>query len=66
MNIATSIRVMCAKTGYKQKQLAGELGITQQYLNKIMKDNRFVRESRLQEMADFFGVPVSEFIRAGE
>lgn len=66
MNIGTSVRVMCAKTGSKQKELAEDLGITQQYLLKIMRDNRFVKEDRLKDMAAFFGVSVSEFVKAGE
>lgn len=66
MNIGKSIRIMCIKTGSKQKDLAQELGITHQYLLKIMRDNRFVKDNRLQEMADFFGVSVSQFVKEGE
>jgi transcriptional regulator with XRE-family HTH domain len=66
MNIATSIRVLCAKQRKTQKQLAEHLNITPQYLWKIMKDNRFVRDNRLSEMAVFFEVPVSDFIKEGE
>lgn len=57
---------MSARTGFTQKQLSERLKITPQYLSKIMRDNKFVRQDRLSEMASFYGVPVSEFIMVGE
>ena len=66
MNIKKSVKVMSARTGFTQKQLSERLKITPQYLSKIMRDNKFVRQDRLSEMASFYGVPVSEFIMVGE
>lgn len=63
MNLKKSIRVMCAMHEKQQKEVAAYLGITNVYLSKMLGENnpRF-----LSKMADFFGVNVSEFVKAGE
>lgn len=65
MNLSKSIKVLCAQREVMQKDLAQSLGITNPYLSKIMSENK-TSTARLQQFADFFGVPVSEFLKAGE
>jgi transcriptional regulator with XRE-family HTH domain len=57
---------MCARRKTTQTELADHLGISRVYMNRLCKMNRFVREERLSKMAEFFDVPLSEFIAAGE
>lgn len=63
MNIEKSVKVSAAMAGTTQKELAAHIGITSIYLGKVMKDNS---PRHVEAMANFYGVPVSEFVKRGE
>lgn len=65
MNFKKSISVALAQRGENQKQLAAAVGWTESGLSLAMKRNSLPM-ARLQTVADYFGMPVSELIKLGE
>ena len=66
MDISKSIRVGLAMSRKRQNWLADELKVTKAYVSAMCNDKVGVSTDRLQQLADLFDVPVSEFIKWGE
>lgn len=66
MNISKSIRVGLAQDGKKMKDLAQHCQVTQSYLSAMANGKVNLPQTRIQQFADFFNLPVSEFIKLGE
>ncbi len=66
MNIPQSISVGLALRDKKQPWLAIELSVSKQFINKVCKGEKDFPMKRLEELANVFKVPVSEFIQWGE
>ena len=66
MNISKSIKIGLAKKEVNQGWLASKLGTGKTYVSAICKGASGVSTDRLQDIANIFDVPVSEFIRWGE
>jgi transcriptional regulator with XRE-family HTH domain len=65
MNIKRSIEMALAQKGLKKKDLAAGLGINQVTLSRILSKNQGTQKM-LESSAEYFGMPVSDFIRLGE
>ena len=63
MNINKSVSVCCAKKGYLKRDLANHLKLTTPYLSVLLRENS---PRHIAEMAAFFDMAVSDFIREGE
>lgn len=50
------IRELREDNGYKQKQVAFALGISQRYYSNLENGDRVVSAQRIQQLAEFFGV----------
>lgn len=66
MNIPQSISVGLALRDKKQPWLAGELSVSKQFISKVCRGDKDFPLKRLEELAEIFKVPVSEFIKWGE
>lgn len=66
MDIAMSIRVGLARQKKTQVQLAKQLEVNIPYVNKLCRGVVGVSTARVEELANIFGVSVSEFISWGE
>jgi hypothetical protein len=63
MNILKSVKVSNAMNGTTQVQLAEYLKFTQPWLGKMLKDNN---PKHIANIAVFYGITTSEFIKRGE
>ena len=65
MNIGRSIKVALAKNDMKKIDLAKAFDWSPQYVTKICSSKE-IGIGSVQKLANFFGMPVSEFIALGE
>ncbi len=65
MNIKKSFRIALAKKGSTQADMAAVIGVTPATLSLIL-NREVIPSTRIQQMADIFGMKVSEFIKLGE
>ena len=63
MNIKKSVEIMNIKLNCTKQELAKHLNITTPYLSRLLRDND---SRRIKEMADFYHLTVSDFIKWGE
>lgn len=66
MDLAESTRVGLAKKQKSQRWLAGELGVSVQFVSFICTGRKTPSISMLSVIAEVFDVSVSEFIKWGE
>lgn len=66
MNIAQSISVGLALREKNNTWLAHNLHVSKQFISKVCKGEKDFPRKRLEELAEVFKVPVSEFIKWGE
>jgi len=64
--VGARVRLQRQVLGMSQGTLAGALGITFQQIQKYEKGTNRIGASRLQEIANILGVPVSFFFRDGD
>lgn len=62
MSLGTKIRVKRAEKDMKQGELAKKIGVTQQYLRLIEKDEADPRISLLRKIADELEISISTLI----
>lgn len=55
MNLAKQIKNIRIKLGYTQKDIAGKLGVIQQYISKIENGHENLSVDTLKRIADVFG-----------
>lgn len=65
MNLSKSLRLVIAEKGIKHKDLAKALGTSSQQVSNWLK-NGSIKQSSIIAIADYFEMPVSEFIAIGE
>lgn len=65
MNIGDSIKIALIKKKATQKDLAGQIGISEVTMTRIVNGGG-CKQKHLEAMAKFFEMPVSEFIALGE
>ena len=63
MNLRKSVKLMCAQHDKTQVELAQSLGFTNVWLSRQLEHNN---PRHISKMAAFFGVSVSDFVKAGE
>ena len=63
MNIKKSVDILNAMNGTTVKEVAGRLKVTMPWLKSMMKANN---PRHIKEIAEFYEMPVSEFIKVGE
>jgi hypothetical protein len=63
MNLRKSVKVMCAQHDKSQVELASHLGFTNVWLSRQLEQNN---PRHIRKIAMFFGVNVSDLIKAGE
>lgn len=66
MDITKSIKIGLVKKSARMKDLAAHCNTTQQYMSEMASGKINLPYERIKQFAEFFGVPVSEFIRWGE
>jgi transcriptional regulator with XRE-family HTH domain len=66
MDIAKSIRLSLADINERQPWLAGRLGVTRAYVNRMANGTIVPGGKKIEEIAEVFGMTVSEFIALGE
>jgi DNA-binding Xre family transcriptional regulator len=67
MNIGKSIKIACAQKSMKQIELAESLGLTPITVSRMANNKgEALRKETLEELANVFEMPVSEFIALGE
>ena len=66
MNIGKSIRVLCAQNDVMSNELASAIGVSVQTVSYWVNGKSNPSISRIEEMAKFFKIRVSEIIEAGE
>ena len=64
--MAESVRVGLAKKHKSQKWLAGELGVSVQFVSFLCTGRKTPSVSMISVIAEVFEVSVSEFIKWGE
>lgn len=65
MNLNISIKVSLARQGKTQKWLCEQMGVTNNVVTKICKQNK-AGTKRLRIICDVLGISLSEFIAIGE
>lgn len=65
MNAGKSLKEFLHITDVKKKDFAEAVGITQTYVSRLLKAEKWGADI-LCKSADYFNVSVSEFIEAGE
>jgi len=65
MNVGKSIKIALAKRDINQTQLAGKLGFTQVWVNRLA-NSRTASMTTVETLAQAFNMRVSEFIALGE
>ena len=65
MNIKRSLRMAMADRDVNSKQLAENLGVGPSQVSKWLNTG-CITASGLKKLADYFEMPVSEFIKLGE
>lgn len=66
MDIKKSTKIALAMQNKKRSELADYLGVRRTYMSTVLSGRVGVSTERLQKIADFFGMKVSEFIALGE
>ena len=66
MDSAQSIRVGLARKGLKNKWLADKMSVRPQYITNLCRGDATLGINGIIQVADIFGVKVSEFIAWGE
>ena len=66
MDSGKSIRVALAKSNFKNKWLAGEMGVKPQYITNLCNGDATLGIKGIVKVSGIFGVKVSEFIAWGE
>ncbi|HEX5423445.1 MAG TPA: helix-turn-helix transcriptional regulator [Candidatus Acidoferrales bacterium] len=61
MELGKAIKLIRTASGMKQKQIAGSLGVTSNYLSLVENGKREPSVSFLKRLADVLGVPVGLF-----
>jgi len=65
MNVGKCIKIALAKRDINQTQLAGKLGCTQVWVNRLA-NSRTASMTTVETLAKAFDMQVSEFIALGE
>lgn len=65
MNLSKSLRLVIAEKGIKHKELAKALGTSSQQVSNWLKSGA-IKQSSIVDIANYFEMPVSEFIALGE
>ena len=65
MDLKKSLRLSIADKGVKHKDLAKALGTSNQQVSNWLKSGA-IKQSSIIDIADYFEIPVSEFIALGE
>ena len=63
MDIKRSIDILNATEGKTVRQIAEHLRVTMPWVKKMMKGNN---PRHIEDIAEFYRIPVSEFIKVGE
>jgi transcriptional regulator with XRE-family HTH domain len=66
MDIAKSIRLALADINERQPWLASRLGVTRAHVNRMANGAIVPGGRKIEEIAEVFGMTVSEFIALGE
>ncbi len=65
MNIKKSIELAIAEKGYRSSYVAEQMNMTRQAFSQ-MKARKYHRMQTIEDLANIFDMPVSEFIKLGE
>lgn len=65
MNLSKSLKIALVKADKSQAQLAEDLGIKRQVVNRWANSGNMTKET-LEMLADYFGMKPSEFVALGE
>ena len=65
MNLSKSLKIACAQNDVYQRDVAKQLGITETNLS-LLNEKKFINVNNLRKLADYFNMPISEFIALGE
>lgn len=65
MDLSKSLRLSIANKGIKHKDLAADLGVHTTQITTWLKTGS-MQKDKLQKVSDYFGIPVSEFVKLGE
>lgn len=65
MNLSKSLRLAIAEKGIRHKELADALGTSSQQVSNWLKSGS-IKQSSIVAIADYFEMPVSEFVALGE
>lgn len=66
MDIGKAVRVALAERDKTRTWLAGEMGVTRAYISAITKGKCSVSISKANQIADIFGLTLSDFVKLGE
>lgn len=65
MNLSKSLRLAIAEKGIRHKELADAIGCSSQQVSNWLKSGS-IKQSTLVAIAEYFEMPVSEFVALGE
>lgn len=65
MNISKSLKLLMEEHDVSGKRLARDLGVTQQTVVNY-RTNKYQHGKVVEQLAQYFGMSVSEFIKVGE
>lgn len=65
MNLGNSLKIALTKAGKNQSQLAEDLGITRQSVNRWAVSGNMTKET-IEMLSGYFGMKPSEFVALGE
>ena len=65
MDLGKSLRVAMARKGIKNKELAEHMGVHTAHITTWRREGSIGRDN-LVAIADYFEMPVSEFVKLGE
>jgi transcriptional regulator with XRE-family HTH domain len=65
MDLGKSLRIAIAEKGIKHKDLADHLGVHSSHITKWLREGSIGRDN-LVAIAEYFEMPVSEFVKLGE
>jgi len=65
VNLSKSLKIALVKADKSQAQLAEDLGIKRQVVNRWANSGNMTKET-LEMLADYFGMKPSEFVALGE
>jgi transcriptional regulator with XRE-family HTH domain len=66
VEVGRRVRTFRLEKGFSQEQLAAQLGLTFQQVQKYEKGANRIGAGRLQHIADILGIPITEFFATGK